>query len=508
MRGIILVGALLLAGAAQAFDFNQYDGAESNYSLSDLTALLNSDQAPASLEEVLASARAASPGLFRNYVLVYRSRSIQGANRTFPRAILYNRDASFLMAFNGHHMQRGYDRLEVMQFNAVDSHFEFHEVSVKNGRAWLGPANPPLCLSCHQSRDRKDVDPRPNWEPYDRWPGVIGSDNNFNPAIFQKEDRANLIDSHEEDQMLTDWLVLARGNSRYKNLALDISPAKIKENPHDLTELLGRLNFRRVMRLVRDQNAEHYSHVDKIFQGAVQCQKLWIAPEALAVLEQKTPTREQEFVVDNKNLIRNRDRSYPHVMTVRDGGPGEKPVTIVDEAPEYPTPYMSEIIYMLFESYGVDISDWSMDFGTYGRLAFAERFGVPSFPAQDAMLGYNAVFPEKVRDNCDDIRRAALRQSGALLKLPNIPAVAHAPLINDCVRCHASVNSTAPYIPFDRPTLLKGRLQQKMADGRTLLEEIEYRLGDFATQDEQMPKGLKRPSRQERQALINFLQGL
>ena len=40
--------------------------------------------------------------------------------------------------------------------------------------------------------------------------------------------------------------------------------------------------------------------------------------------------------------------------------------------------FVSKMITDMFEPLGVDTSDWSMDFGTRGRLAFYERFGTPT----------------------------------------------------------------------------------------------------------------------------------
>ncbi|HEX4923939.1 MAG TPA: hypothetical protein VFV50_07630, partial [Bdellovibrionales bacterium] len=122
------------------------------------------------LEQVLA---ALTPEYRSEFVLMYSSRSVQDASFQNPRVIFFGSDASFITAFNGDPMQRGYDRLEIIQFRKSQRRFEFREIVFRKGQApEISRPNPPKCLICHQSPARMDVDPRPNWEPYNRWPGA------------------------------------------------------------------------------------------------------------------------------------------------------------------------------------------------------------------------------------------------------------------------------------------------------------------------------------------------
>lgn len=109
-----------------------------------------------------------------SYTLMHKSRSLQEASPLEPRVIMFNRDASFVLTFNGSPAQRGGAKLEMMQFDATERAFTFYEISFPEGDATkqliFSEKNPRACVACHQS------DPRPNWEPYFAWPGAYGSE--------------------------------------------------------------------------------------------------------------------------------------------------------------------------------------------------------------------------------------------------------------------------------------------------------------------------------------------
>lgn len=117
----------------------------------------------------------------QNYTLMHASRSLQEATPAFPRAILFGKNASLILAFGGSPDLVGYDSLEVIQYRDQSHQFEFrrilfHETSAGK-RPEFSPANPTACLSCHTTRLR------PNWERYPDWPGAYGSFDDFpNPT--------------------------------------------------------------------------------------------------------------------------------------------------------------------------------------------------------------------------------------------------------------------------------------------------------------------------------------
>jgi len=114
------------------------------------------------------------PLTFRsNYSLVYKSRSLQGATFANPRAILFERNARLIGAFNGDPAAGHYQSLEVMAYDPQEKIielFEFDFSRAKEGLIKVSGPNPSSCVGCH-SRS-----PRPNWEAWSSWAGVYHGD--------------------------------------------------------------------------------------------------------------------------------------------------------------------------------------------------------------------------------------------------------------------------------------------------------------------------------------------
>lgn len=119
--------------------------------------------------------------LDKNYVVMYRSRSLQAASPDSPRIITFTPSARFVLTYNGGAPgQKGSNAVETVQFHSDSNTFEFREIEFLNGEApKISDPNPSKCMRCHQSVDRVNIDPRPNWEPYNVWPGAIGSFKGF-----------------------------------------------------------------------------------------------------------------------------------------------------------------------------------------------------------------------------------------------------------------------------------------------------------------------------------------
>jgi hypothetical protein len=186
-----------------------------------------------------------------SFTLMYDSRSLQAADARNPRAILFGKDASLVLAFNGDGAQRGFDDLEVIQYRPASRSFEMRRIqfpSPRNGfdKVQFSAANPPLCLGCHGR------DPRPNWERYPVWPGAYGSeDDELTPGeeasyrAFRKQQPA-----HPRYRELH-----ARGPqddpelNPYRRSLLD----RMFRPNLKLTKLVARLNAFRLARLLEQQ---------------------------------------------------------------------------------------------------------------------------------------------------------------------------------------------------------------------------------------------------------------
>ena len=144
-----------------------------------------------------------------DYVLMYRSRSLQEATFAAPRAILYSESGRFVVTFNGGDPNlSGHDTLETIQYRDDSRTFEFREISFADGKKpAVSVLNPQKCLACHQSRHRQDIDPRPNWEPYFIWPGAYGSFDGFFPQFDLKKFLGILLRLPDDENMINSQMV-------------------------------------------------------------------------------------------------------------------------------------------------------------------------------------------------------------------------------------------------------------------------------------------------------------
>jgi hypothetical protein len=114
---------------------------------------------------------------------VYSSRSIQEASPESPRVILFGRDASLMMSFNGHPSQKGHENLEIIQFNKNSNEYELFDIHFdpeKKLDPIISEKNPSNCISCHGDK------PKPIWDTYFLWPGVIGAEDGDETQLEKK----------------------------------------------------------------------------------------------------------------------------------------------------------------------------------------------------------------------------------------------------------------------------------------------------------------------------------
>lgn len=453
-------------------------------------------------ESIEATLAALPPGLRSRYVLMYRSRSLQGASFEAPRAILFEDDGSFVVSFNGGDPQmRGHDKLEAVQFRETERRWEFREIDFSSGEPRLSEANPRKCLECHQSPRRQDVDPRPNWEPYLTWPGAYaGVDGEPGRRLPDEMRHGPYAKIYEEQSLEPDKLrrFLERikpSHPRYSSLG-----AFAPRRTLDLTDVLVTLNDRRVGRLaLRTPDWDVF--------GPVFARRLFCGTDGLG-------------------------------MGVSDGAPPELASSLgalFDRmARRLPLHLLrgssNALIARGFEARGIDTSDWSMDFKTGGRFAFDDRFGSPSFPRFQLQMGFADAMGIAASDGFGDVcrrlsqgeprRLERLRESGrlaevaasleALLQTPeNAFAGGASPetVLRRCASCHSGQDLSVPRIAFDDPRALRAELRRTGYPRGNLLQEISHRLSDYVDPDEQMPPS-ENPTDGERARLIEHLRAL
>lgn len=501
----------------------------SNMNLEKLVEVIQSGGAR-DVPAALALFKAAAPEYFENFVLIYRSQSLQESSFQAPRVLLFDPSGEFVVTFNGNPKHRGHNKLELMQFRGDTLKFEFREIDFTPSGPKLSEANPKTCLQCHQSATRVGVDPRPNWEPYNVWPGAYGSDsgrlwarNSYEADKLRGDDRIMVEEQPREYAELTQfWNVTRPADRRYSLLETPkkartekgVNFDEIAHQSVSFTDILSNLSLRRMVRLAQTDNPTAYERVKYSLVHLYRCENLAMSDtERLGLIER----------VNAQGIFRlSKEKVQPPTYSA--GGPSEDGYNRADGDYRIVTPparwehTFSEQLTLLFESQGVSTLDWSTDFGTRGRFAFTERFGRPSNLRVMRFLAEEQEY-ELGQMNCDDLKPLAQAEATtftAWLKTFNTPAHELRPKANPqallarCASCHADTVSTdAPWIPFDEPAALARVLRESRAkSGRSLWDEMQYRLSDHARLADQMPPALRRPEPEDRRAVLKYLEDL
>lgn len=532
------LGLICLSAQAINYGFTEY----SDFNYESLVELIESKNVT-SVEAALKELKNEKPELFDTFILMYRSKSLQKGSFLAPRALLFEGSGRLVVSFNGDPKDyTGYNKLEVMQFRDDTKKFEFREIAFRDGQPpQFSQANPAKCMQCHQSPDRKNIDPRPNWEPYNVWPGAYGSDfGRVNPMSpndireLESQDQQHIEDQAQEQVMIKKFFQEVKpDHPRYKflgqeKLSLDSAQrsdynsfAALTKN---FTDILGRLNFRRVIRILKTEWSAQWEYLGPTVAGIGKCRKLFIDKENVEWHLARVPEEyiaeppSGELVKINTELARLRYQLSQDANLSRDAI--EAAVALRKENLEKEKVYSefrtSQALWVLFEPLGISIRDWSMDFQTQGRLAAFERFGIPSDPKAALKEALEIVAPELHALSCEELEARSLdgmrRYKQSQLFFDTLAQrqqleMNREPLISRCISCHTELSGAAPYIAFDNEAKLREQLNS-FYNGRTLLEEIRYRLSDHATLEDQMPRGLGRPSLGERRSLVEYLESL
>lgn len=443
---------------------------------------------------------------YNNYVLVYRSRSLQDANPLYPRAIVFGKSSKFIMAFNGHKKQKGYNNLEMIQFREKEFRWEFREITFVDGKPPVfSEANPKKCLECHQSPKRLNIDPRPNWEPYNFWPGAYASvDSEIKPTLkkdyeaymanettylddvlkrFLPQDMVLMEEQAHEEENLTKFTEKIKPtHDRYKHLG-DFSV----RGPLNLTKSTVILNMRRVARILRDEMGELfnvYKYSLLSLGDAASMSSSEMLKYACGELYMPEAVRQKHIDYALKK------RFYKEITYRRPKG-------------NYGWNHgFAAGIDIMLMPLGILTDDLSMEFRTDGRFSFGDRFTSPhDSPThfRDAVMLVYADDPA-VKMDCKQLKaesekslqefesnggldKALLRSKEELEQEPKRP------LVERCISCHVNYEDggQAPTIPFDDFSRLKPLLGEKKYPRGTLFEEILFRTSDHAPLRDQMP---------------------
>ncbi len=493
-----------------------------------------------SVEKTLNLVKDTHPEFFRNYVLMYHSRSLQGSSFENPRAILFDRSGQFIFSFNGNRLQRGFNRLEIMQFQKGENRFEFREVIFSDsGEVTFSGPNPAKCMVCHQDVNRTNIDPRPNWEPYNIWPGAYGSNSGRlytskhekNQPRFQRMDTLMLENMEREKEELEKFF--AKTYPEHPRYQLLEAKSYDPDFTTEITQILANLNFRRVSRIITEEWAQVYEYLEPAVWGVAKCGKLLVSEETYQWIQRSWPKPEywgEETLLSHppiktKGEILEDLLSNGFVGTEMDNisqkGLSKAADVMYERQFERQKDYYSidptRGLHHLFEPLGISTADWSMDFKTEGRLAFRERLGTPSNTKQTFYKALQEVTGIRVHKmSCKELGKKSEENFARLKSSPLFQELMaqkkenelkkSVPIIRRCVRCHASDDPAIPSIAFDNPEKLKSQLKgPALYSKRNLLDEIRYRLSDYAKESERMPMG-PIVSKQQRQDLVEYLE--
>lgn len=525
------------------------------------------DSGATSVEETLPVIKSQHPEFFDHFVLMYRSKSLQQASFQAPRAILFDLSGQFVFSFNGERGQRGYQAIEIMSFNTDQKKWEFREVLFsEKAPPKVSEPNPAKCLQCHQSSARANVDPRPNWEPYNIWPGAYGSDSGSIRDGHSGTFAQGLVDQNGSDKImleeqaqelieLTKFFTQTKpDHPRYKYLGFDeLSEIATRESGSEkisfkyrlalsemahetvkFTQFLASLNAERVIRLMTETEA--WTALKYAMISSFRCGSWQLETNLINQLIEAAP---KQFIARDSTRIDHSKTDFE--FEARQFSPEmhltlEEQEAFVKESVRQRKVWLagladprsfslSERIFLLFEGHGIDIEDWSMDFKTEGRFAFYERFGTPSNTGTAFIDAARKLLPKEDWNlSCEVLRVQANQQIRqyrqqsdhfqSWLNKPSQDESNPAMLLDSCIQCHDHTQGgkdlSIPKIFFRDSAWLSANLNEPLWPGSqaTLLEEISYRLSDHATLDEQMPPINRRPSLAERRALIEYFKGL
>ncbi len=138
------------------------------YSVLELQELVNKN-AVTSVEELLPLL---PDDLRRNFTLQHTSSGLQEASYEFPRIFLFGIAGDFILTFNGHPSQAGFDKLEILEFDTQEKKFHLYEAGFSGVGRMEVTKDPAKCLACHGNA-RGEI--HPIFKDYSLWPGFFGS---------------------------------------------------------------------------------------------------------------------------------------------------------------------------------------------------------------------------------------------------------------------------------------------------------------------------------------------
>lgn len=329
------------------------------------TSLFSPPTEPTTLEQYLDTLPEAH---FSHYVLMYKSRSLQEASHPNPRAILFGDDAKFIVSFNGHPHQRGFNSLEIIDFDEESRKFHFHRLNFPYRSKEDWEPNPSVCMNCHGNP------PRPLWDGYFVWPGSYGSDAG-----------GSHIKNPFEVQALADFFSANSSHDRYRRLIPDVDwrfleagedPSTYARKwmkghaPQSFGHLLAALNWKSIYQELEEPDTyARWWPFRYALVGAGICSediRHFIPPKIYSVWATDWDTLLKETLPLQAASTKER---YGRLISSNGGIPYELALQNLQEVTTDPKGDYTDCsmrianLRFVFESLGIDMKNWSMELG-------------------------------------------------------------------------------------------------------------------------------------------------
>ena len=487
MRAILKVILLMTASLCEA-----------SFSFQDLQSLLEKKPIQ-SLEELL---KVLPEDTKSNYVLLYQSRSLHEASFANPRVLLFQKSGQFVMSFNGSPEQRGFQALEVMQFNGAQKKFEFHEIRWDEitKKPKVSEVNPAACLHCHG-------DPaRALWDTPPLWPGVYGETYNAGLTETEKQGLQKFLleqSQHPRYKFLKNVERFADFKS-FQQKADAFYTSFGKEPPNqEFSRWIAEFNLQKIASEVRSSTSYTKSRFAILLSLMAGCEK-----EVFLSLPNPIKNKIMPYWAQFQKTAIERNIQQT-LFKIKRALPDTRfqstAVTEVESLDAFR--FLAEKLLHLETQYWTtafekDTFDFSSPQGSQKTLLKLLQVDVKSADEKIDLLETSV---DKI---CLQLRKKSLvALEGFQLHDQEIRGVSEfkPTMLSTCVACHDNGN-VGPALPFSDPQLLKERLSQGNFKRGTLFDEIRFRLSPDSGAD-RMPRGINL-SEEDRQQLESFFQRL
>lgn len=470
------------------------------------------------------------------YSFVYESRSAQFASPEFPRVIIYGEDAKTLLAFSGDQSRPQSGKLEIIEWDEASRSFQFHEIVFPDGhtpqRRVQINEHPTSCLRCHQAP------PRPNWDPYNFWPGVYGSLERFKMTVIAKDS----TEARNYSKFLTEnrnqglYRLLPMEVSRGGDPRIDLHAPKYQQVlsrfdvvadavafvPNgNLNDLLSILNYTRIAHeLVTSPSFDRMKYA---LLGLVACtgnltaddeRTFGLTYESFFPHDSSSPSL-SAFIAQTVADARVEHQARAQRLVGQNnstGLPEYEPLFFL--TPDSPT-YADTILGAYFaRRFGFNVANWSMAFdqATYAFDAGRSNIGIRGGIRQPLLRELLALHDPELGPFLAELNTSSLtldapkclnlaarsRQASANDSHSRLAVRSGQSLARSCDHCHHEG------IPFGNRRALSTLLSSDR--GQAILAKIESRLEP--ENPRRMPKNGPPLSEAEKQALLNYLRRL